>query len=79
MLKIKDDVTKEQLQKFGYEAYSYSRYIMTKSFGALTVYIHLDTHEIYGIGFYPVGNRIVLPHIKNLIDNGLVEQEATNA
>ena len=73
MIKLKDGIDKNRLRNFGFKTYNYNDDIVIKEIGALSIYIDLKTRNITGIGFYPVGDRIVLDNIKGLVSKRLVD------
>lgn len=63
MVKLKDEVKIEQLANFGFVKMNYDYKI---SVGALDIFCNIETREINGIGFWPVGDRIVLRELEDL-------------
>ncbi len=72
MIRLKDGVDKKRLINFGFKNSKYDN-TMVKEDGVLSIYANLKTREIYGKGFYFVGDKIVLESIKGLVRKNLIE------
>lgn len=71
MIKLKEEIEIEKLKEYGF---SENKYHYKTNIGALDIYCNKETREISGVGFYPVGDRIVFRALKedlgmeNLVD-----------
>lgn len=71
MIKLKEEIEIEKLKEYGFSENTYN---YKTNIGALEIYCDKETRKIGGVGFYPVGDRIVFRALKedlgmeNLVD-----------
>ena len=65
MGKLKDGIKIEQLKEYGFVSNGYEYRL---SIGAFALHCNIETKQMGGCGFYPVGDRIVM---RQLIDLGM--------
>lgn len=70
MIKLKDRVNIEKLIEYGFLE---SKHHYSKKCGALEIYCDKETRKIYGIGFYTVGDRIVLRQLRDWKMDNIVD------
>lgn len=61
MIKLREEIEIEKLKEYGF---SENRYNYKANIGALEIYCDKETRKISGVGFYPVGDRIVFRALK---------------
>lgn len=61
MIKLKESIEIEKLAEYGFTE---NKYNYETNIGSLSIYCEKETRKISGVGFYPVGDRIVFRALK---------------
>lgn len=70
MIKLKENVTAQMLEGYGFKQISEKKYRITV--GALYIYANVESRLISGVGFFPVGSRVVMETL-NIVNNDFVK------